>query len=178
MDESAITIKPPIADAAQFAYDEICRLKASIRQRVEIEHIGSTAVDGLDAKPIVDLIVGAADAAAFAYVRQVLTVDLLYLEEGAGPHHAWLRWPATGPRWIHVHVVRHRGTTWNARVDFRDALRASASLQERYAALKRELAQRFPHDLSEYTRGKREFVDAVLASRGVRSEHESSAPAT
>lgn len=170
MAESTVRIEPPLADAQHVARAEMQRLAGAIRGRVEIRHIGSTAVAMLDAKPVVDLVMGAFDVESFACVREVLTVELGYVEEGSRPGHSWLRWPGSGPRRFHVHVVEHGGSVWAARIAFRDALQASGSLRERYAALKHDLAGEFPDDLGAYTRGKRRFVDAVLRSIGVQSE--------
>lgn len=173
MAESRVAVERPRADARRIAREEIERLASAIRRGVEIRHIGSTAVDMLDAKPIIDLVVGTPDAESSAHARTVLTFDLGYLEEGSLADHSWLRWPESGPRRFHVHVAEHGGTVWNARIAFRDALRESGPLRARYSALKHDLAGEFPDDLGEYTRGKRQFVDAVLTSRGIDCERAS-----
>jgi len=168
--ENTISICEPMPNVGGLADEEIARVSTSLRRWVDIEHIGSTAVPGLDAKPIMDLMVGTPDSEVFAHVRERLTCELGYVEEGSLPYHAWLRWPGVGERTFHVHVVHLEGAIWNARIAFRDALRASEALRKRYIALKRELAQAYPTDLGAYTRGKRTFVDEVLISLGVETE--------
>jgi GrpB-like predicted nucleotidyltransferase (UPF0157 family) len=65
-----------------------------------------------------------------------------------------------------VHVVRYGSAAWHRALAFRDALRGDAALRESYAALKRELAQRYGIDRNRYTEGKSAFVEHVLEGYG------------
>jgi GrpB-like predicted nucleotidyltransferase (UPF0157 family) len=178
VNDDLIVISAPLASAERIANAEIARMVRILHRSAEIEHIGSTAVPRLPAKPIIDLMVGTPDVQGFFYVREALAVELDYLEEGSRLVHAWLRWPRNGNRLFHVHVVCSDGPIWNARLAFRDALRESRALRQRYAALKHELYLKFPSNLGAYTQGKRAFVDEVLTSVGVASEPASSRSAT
>ncbi|AEG92276.1 hypothetical protein Rta_11900 [Ramlibacter tataouinensis TTB310] len=133
---------------------------------MEIQHIGSTAVPGLPAKPIIDILAGVrsmaeAESLAERICRSGYTTSA---EFNASLHdRRWfMRW-ADGRRTHHLHVVVHDSQAWRERVDFRDALRSRPELASRYAALKSQLALRHATDREAYTEAKSEFVRSVLA---------------
>ncbi|WP_053206388.1 GrpB family protein [Jiangella muralis] len=158
---------PALAEAAA---DELRAALPGIFQ--ELEHIGSTSVPGLAAKPIIDLMasVPALDAVtaredalrALGYRRldTGMTGRLFYPRDDAGR------------RTHHLHVVT--ADTWDTRNErlLRDYLRAHPDAADRYGALKRDLATR-TEDSDEYTRAKtalvQELVDAARAGRGLPS---------
>jgi GrpB-like predicted nucleotidyltransferase (UPF0157 family) len=147
--------------ATRFA-TERDRLAAALGPEVAIAHIGSTSIEGLAAKPIVDMLVGwraEADEAVIAATLQALG----YVEEGVRPGHRWLCWPAPERRATVVHLVPENGAVWTARTTFRDRLRAHPELARRYAGLKRTLAEAHADDLDAYTAAKFAFVSDVLA---------------
>ena len=130
-----------------------------------IEHIGSTAVAGLVAKPIVDLL---------AAVESLDDVDALIdrlCENGYTTSREfnatisdrkWLmRW-RDGHRTHHLHLVVADSSPWRDRLAFRDALRGDPALAQRYAALKSELATTHRDDREAYTDAKAAFVRAVV----------------
>jgi len=130
-----------------------------------IEHVGSTAVPGLAAKPILDVAVAYADAESLAVMRQVLE-HAGYEDRGdqgeqggvvlvKGSHTC---------RTHHLHLVAEGSAQWRRYLAFRDALRGDESLRSRYATLKAHLARRFPVDRSAYTDGKDAFIAFVLGT--------------
>jgi GrpB-like predicted nucleotidyltransferase (UPF0157 family) len=128
-----------------------------------IEHIGSTAVPGLAAKPIVDLLVAVADPEDDA-----TTVPAL---ESAGyrlrvrePGHRMFRTPA---RDVHVHIWREGDPEIARHLRFRDRLRESHRDRLAYQRLKRELATREWGDANEYADAKGPFIEALLARCGI-----------
>lgn len=131
---------------------------------ITIEHIGSTAVPGLVAKPVIDILAGVASmAAARALVGPLCAEGYTASAEFNATlvDRQWLmRW-AGGHRTHHLHLVVHGGELWTQRLRFRDALRADAALAARYAALKADLAARYPSDREAYTEGKAAFVRSV-----------------
>ncbi len=136
----------------------------------EIEHIGSTSVPGLVAKPIIDLMAAAEDLAQVA--AQDATLRLIgYQRHDTGmPGRLFYRRDENGRRAYHLHVVP--ATTWATRNELllRDYLRANPADAQRYGALKRELAVR--HEASaDYTRAKtdliQELIDRARAARGL-----------
>ncbi len=137
-----------------------------------IEHIGSTSVPGLAAKPIVDVMAGlrrgveverlVADVAELGYIHR----------RGAMIDRETFRRDTDGERTHHLHVVPEAATSHHD-ILFRDRLRRDSSLRAEYEGLKRRLAQRYGHeaDRRNYADGKTEFVqravDAERAARGL-----------
>ncbi len=132
---------------------------------VAIEHIGSTAVPGLAAKPIIDIQVGVGsldDAAAIVDAVRSLGYEYVPELEAELPERRYFRRLADGRRTHQVHLVeRANQAWWDRHVAFRDWLRTHPEGRERYAALKRRLAREHPHDLGAYTDGKTWFVESV-----------------
>jgi GrpB-like predicted nucleotidyltransferase (UPF0157 family) len=138
-----------------------------------IEHIGSTAVVGLAAKPIIDIAVGvdSVDVARPFFVEALAALGYEFFEAGM-PGRVFLFRADDGRHTHHVHVVP---LAWwsdlNERI-FRDWLRGHPADRDRYAALKRALAQTCA-DTPSYTRAKtdliQKIVDAARAERGLPS---------
>jgi GrpB-like predicted nucleotidyltransferase (UPF0157 family) len=149
----------PVADRWASA---IQRVLAALAPRVE--HIGSTAVPGLPAKPVVDLQVSVPDVDDEQSYRpglQTLELELHAREPG----HRFFRPPAGRPRTVHVHVCT-RGSRWERdHLDFRDQLRARPEVAAAYAELKQQLAATVGHDRAAYTEGKSAFIRSALSHR-------------
>lgn len=130
---------------------------------IEIHHMGSTAIPGLDAKPIIDImiVVRKLDDAAqciaplkelgYTFVDHPENVDRRFFRKG---HH---------PRTHHAHIVEQDSQALKEHLAFRDALRNDPQLRDQYAALKYELANRHKHDRAMYTESKTEFVHGIIA---------------
>lgn len=135
---------------------------------VEVEHIGSTAVPGLAAKPIVDILLGAPSLAAIeARIESLAAIGYHYVPEHERvlPQRRYFVKPGRGAAAFHLHAVDRSDAFWTDHVAFRDMLRGDARLAARYEALKRELAARFAHDRAAYTDAKSPFIRSTLASR-------------
>ena len=129
---------------------------------VEVEHIGSTAVPGLAAKPIVDIdVVVPSAAAAPAAIERLRGLGYVYQGDKGVPGREAFLWPPGAPR-HHLYVVVAGGEPHTAHVRFRDHLREHPETAEEYAGLKRELARRHGGERLAYTDAKSEFVEAVL----------------
>jgi GrpB-like predicted nucleotidyltransferase (UPF0157 family) len=128
-----------------------------------IEHVGSTAVPGLSAKPIIDIIAAVRDLPSSKPAIEAVRL----LGYGYAPYRAhamhWFCKPSEFERTHHLSLVPIESTTWSDRLAFRDALRASNDVRCRYLALKEKLAAEFKHDREGYTQGKSDFINAVLA---------------
>jgi GrpB-like predicted nucleotidyltransferase (UPF0157 family) len=132
---------------------------------LEIEHIGSTAVPGLDAKPIIDIM---------AAVRSIEVAEALLgplREFGYStppdcnanlPDRRWLLRQRGGHRTHHLHLVKQGSEGWLRTIAFRDILRAQPALAETYRALKVSLAKESSTDRSRYVRGKTNFIESLL----------------
>ena len=130
-----------------------------------IEHFGSTAVPGLAAKPIIDLLVGVhslAQAKQFA-VPQLKALGYSYWSDNPDPGRMFFvqRLPPDGPRTHHIHMVEPNSLLWE-RLLFRDFLRKYPNEAKRYAYLKRDLAHQFQKDREAYTNAKAEYIQSVM----------------
>jgi GrpB-like predicted nucleotidyltransferase (UPF0157 family) len=126
-----------------------------------MEHVGSTAVPGLAAKPIIDIQVCVADITdEDRYVPGIEQIGVALRSRDA--EHRYFR-PAPGrPRDVQIHVCDVDSDWERNHLRFRDILRSDAATRDAYAALKRDLASRFPNDRLAYTEGKGEFISDVL----------------
>jgi len=133
---------------------------------VEIAHIGSTAVAGLAAKPVIDLMVGVTDAAATRPAAERLrAAGYAHRDHPDGDNteaHVFALRRADGRRLAHAHVVVHSDTWWNEHLAFRDLLRDDPELRRRYEEHKRALTGRHHGDREAYTDAKTGFVTAAL----------------
>jgi GrpB-like predicted nucleotidyltransferase (UPF0157 family) len=142
------------------------RVKAALGDlAVTVEHIGSTSVPGLAAKPIIDLDVILASAADLPRAIRLLA-SIGYVHEGnlgiAGREA--FRSPAGEPR-HHLYVLIDGADELRRHLAFRDALRNDEVLRDRYAALKRALAEEHHGDRSGYTEAKSAFISATLSRK-------------
>lgn len=134
-----------------------------------VAHVGSTAVPGLAAKPIIDLQATAVDPAAAMLARQdALRAASWFFVPREFDQRPW-RWfivrsdDTGGYRLAHLHLMRFDEPRRHEQLAFRDALRADTALADEYALLKTEAAHRHRHDREAYTRAKQAFVQRVLS---------------
>ena len=148
------------------AWPEAARAEAALigpaLAALAVEHVGSTAMPGLAAKPILDLLVGVADLDSVEG-RVPAMEDLGYEYRGPNGIQERRYFVKGRPRTHHVHVTLHGSEWWLQHVTFRDRLRAHPAEADAYEALKRELATRYRDDRLGYTEAKTEFIEAALA---------------
>lgn len=143
------------------------KLAADIRRVLgelasRIDHIGSTSIPGLAAKPIIDIQVSVASFEPFDQLREPLeTIGYVWRADNSDLTKRYFREVAGSPR-THVHV-RLRGS-WGEQFAllFREYLRADPDRAERYAVEKRALAARFGADRQGYTDAKEPFIWSVM----------------
>jgi GrpB-like predicted nucleotidyltransferase (UPF0157 family) len=129
---------------------------------IDIQHIGSTSIEGLDAKPIIDiaLAVGSFDeidkiASALkplGYARLKVKIEgktVFAKDTEMGRTHS-------------LHLELHKCVHWVEHIAFRDYLRSNPKAVDSYKQLKHSLALRYSDDVKSYTEGKKEFVDDIL----------------
>jgi GrpB-like predicted nucleotidyltransferase (UPF0157 family) len=127
---------------------------------VTVEHIGSTAVPALAAKPVIDILaglrtldltrdeVGAMESLGYEYLGELGIPGRLFFRKGR-------------PRSHHVHAVLFRSDLWERHLAFRDYLRARPDEARSYADFKRRLAMEVEGDRDRYTDGKEAFAEAM-----------------
>lgn len=127
-----------------------------------IEHIGSTAVPGLLAKPVIDIMaaVDTLDASRPA-IAVLVSLGWTYFPYRAEVMH-WFCKPSPAFRTHHLHLVPFGSPLWAERLAFRNHLRRDPMVAAEYAQLKRELAERYEFDREAYTDAKGPFVRRVL----------------
>lgn len=131
----------------------------------EVEHVGSTAVPGLDAKPVLDLQAPVVDLACAAEVAETLASHGWHYVPPELDGRQWRRFlvhVTENHRTRHLHLLVSGSPRWNDQLAFRDTLRADPTLATRYGQLKRALAAEHPDDREAYTEGKTDLVRAVL----------------
>jgi GrpB-like predicted nucleotidyltransferase (UPF0157 family) len=130
-----------------------------------VEHVGSTAVPGLAAKPVTDVQAAVSDLASGSEIARVLAPagwKLVPIELDARPWRRLLVHVVDDHRAAHLHLLLATGRRWHEQLAFRDALRADPELVREYAGLKRALAAEHGTDREAYTAGKECFVRRVL----------------
>jgi GrpB-like predicted nucleotidyltransferase (UPF0157 family) len=155
---------------AELAAAEIARIEAALGPlAVRVDHVGSTAVPGLAAKPIVDLqaAVAALEPRA-AYVEPLEHLGYLFAPDPDSPDFHFFGKPPERPRAFHLHVCAAGSEHEHRHLALRDHLRAHPEEVSRYAALKRALVARAPGDRLAYIAGKDAYV-ADLERRAVSS---------
>jgi GrpB-like predicted nucleotidyltransferase (UPF0157 family) len=153
-----------------------------------IEHFGSTAIPGLAAKPVVDILVEVSDLEAtktrIAPVLESQGYDYIWRPthgDDGPPFYAWFikRHPATRTRTHHIHMVEANFEHWDSLL-FRDYLIERPDVAREYQQLKMQLASEYPNDRVAYTNGKSAFVERVTADAkrhyrvGAADDHRSS----
>jgi GrpB-like predicted nucleotidyltransferase (UPF0157 family) len=130
-----------------------------------IEHIGSTSVQGLAAKPIIDIMAGVESLEGSRPAIAALAQEVYcYFPYKAEQMH-WFCKPSHEVRTHHLHLVPFQSPLWFERLAFRDALRSQPDLAKAYELLKLELAAKFRQDREAYTEAKSEFIAAVVRGR-------------
>lgn len=127
-----------------------------------IHHVGSTSVPGLEAKPIIDILVGVADLErARAYIAPLAELEYMY-----SPYRPdemlWFCKPDPAHRTHHLHLVPTESPRFRSEIAFRDYLRRHPEVADDYASLKRRLSVEFRRDREAYTEAKAEFIGEIL----------------
>ncbi|MCK1794783.1 GrpB family protein [Streptomyces sp. XM4193] len=183
--DGAILLAEPDPEWPRAYEREAARVRAALPRgvRLLLEHVGSTSVPGLVAKPVLDILLAVPDAARETqYVPPLERAGYaLLIREPQWHEHRLLR-PADGPsddrrgdgrrgdgrRTVNLHVFGAGSSEVRRMLLFRDTLRAVPAERELYAATKRELAARDWEFTQHYADAKNEVVDAILARAGWR----------
>jgi GrpB-like predicted nucleotidyltransferase (UPF0157 family) len=166
LERGKVELVPFQTDWAQLFEEEAVRLRQICGSRIgQIEHVGSTAISGMQSKPIIDMMV--------AVPTMTVGESLISLLESNGyeyrPEDSWSErvFFANGPRSCRTHHLSLTVTDseyWRDHLLFRDYLRKNPTQMESYGRLKKDLAEKFAEDRRAYTKGKYAFVQQVLAA--------------
>jgi len=145
---------------------DVCReaLRVCGDLLVDLQHVGSTSVPDLPAKPILDIVAGAASLDVIQeFVQRLTGIGYIYRGDGGDEGgHLFVMESSPDVRTIHLHVVEHDGTQWSNYLRFRELLRQDPGIRNRYAELKRELERKFRDDRKCYTAFKNDFIRGIL----------------
>lgn len=142
--------------------EEKARLLTAVGDHVlDIQHVGSTSIPGMAAKPIIDIAMAVDDfERASVCVEPIEGLGYSYRGENGIPRrHFFTR---GDPRTYNIHMVEIHSAEWQRMLSFRDYLSEHPDLAAEYLALKQSLAQRFSGDIEAYTNGKTELIERVL----------------
>lgn len=130
---------------------------------LDIQHIGSTSVNQLDAKPIIDIAVGLDDLSDFEEVRRYFENSPVYsIKEDNVLDEILIRKGPENNRTHFIHVMESKSQRMKDSLKFRDALRANPQIRDEYCKLKHLLANKYPNDRESYTADKSAFIKQVL----------------
>lgn len=128
-----------------------------------IYHIGSTAIPGLSAKPIIDILVGVTSLEKSQPCIDLLAqIQYQYFPYKADREH-WFCKPSSYHRTHHLHLIATTHPEFKAKLVFRDYLISHQKEKEEYEKLKKKLAAHFRNDREAYTKAKAIFVQKIVA---------------
>ena len=148
---------------AEISIRELKRLLDGIA--VDVQHIGSTSIRTIPAKPIIDLAVAVNDYDAVLRKKESLEKENYIFRFDERPEQLLF---VKGDfeqdtRTHHIHVVLYRSKEWNDYINFRDYLNTHKNAAQRYENLKLELSRKYPNDRVSYTEGKSGLVAELLS---------------
>ena len=132
----------------------------------DVQHVGSTAVPDLPAKPILDIVAAVVTFESMPeLVRRLADIGYRYRRNhGDAGGHLFVVDSAPDVRMIHLHVVEQSDSQWRDYLRFRDLLRRRPAIRKRYAELKRRLASICQDDRESYTASKADSIREVLGN--------------
>ncbi|XXM72405.1 GrpB family protein [Lysinibacillus sphaericus] len=133
----------------------------------QVEHIGSTAIPHLPAKPIIDLMASVPSFDQINHLAESLSLHQWHYVPPELDKQPWRRFfvkVENDKRTAHLHLMQVGEERWEKQLIFRDKLRANPQFVEEYAKIKYQLAQEFENDREGYTEAKAEFIRKVLSN--------------
>lgn len=158
-DDDIIVVEYDPGWPARFNVEKQQLLAALAPVDARVEHVGSTAVPGLCAKPVLDILVGVDELRpADCYASRLDGLGYVWRDSEEPGRHFF----AKVPRTVHVHVVRYRSWDWYGKIWFRDLLRRDGSAMANYGFLKLRSAAAFRQDRHAYSKSKDAMVEGLL----------------
>ncbi|MBB3310902.1 GrpB-like predicted nucleotidyltransferase (UPF0157 family) [Rhizobium sp. BK196] len=136
---------------------------------IDIQHFGSTAIPGIKAKPIIDILIGVRRLDdGLACIKPMEAIGYDYAGADIVPDDHLFGRGVMGETRTHLaHVVEYQGFNWRRDIFFRDRLRNDPALAIAYEGLKIGLAEKYAESRAAYTGAKKDFIDRVLAEAGL-----------
>ena len=129
----------------------------------DVCHVGSTSIKSIPAKPIIDIAAGVIDLdAVLAKKEELAEKNIIFRFEERPEHLLFVCGDfENDTRTHHIHVVLYNSKEWNDYINFSDYLNQNENAAQEYAALKKELAKKYPNDRIAYTNGKSRFIQKI-----------------
>ncbi|OWA37672.1 hypothetical protein B9G55_06395 [Saccharibacillus sp. O16] len=163
----AVEIQPANPEWLERGREEAARLRALLAPYGvdEVEHIGSTSIPDLAAKPILDVMAKIPSYAQLEEVVETLAAEDWHYVPVELDGHEWRRFfvkVKQDRRKCHLHLIPQHEQRWDIQLRFRNVMRQRPDAVERYGQLKQQLAEQYRNDREAYTRAKSEFIQHVL----------------
>jgi len=169
LDKTEVRLAPHDGSWILLGFEECTAVRVLLGElALDVIHVGSTAVPGLEAKPILDIVASVGDRVPIDDVVAALEAGGAYTYEGNKGDDGGLLF-VRGPgsfRHVHVHVVGRSSRAWIDYQRFHTLLVNDTAARARYQSVKRELAARFPRDRQRYTEAKGAVIQELLADDG------------
>ena len=129
-----------------------------------VEHIGSTAIPGLGAKPIIDILAGVRGTVdADQCIPMLRNIGYTsFSPDPEDPDHYYCCGKGPHSMGYHLHLVRFKSPEWERHLLFRDYLLAHPEIAQQYYELKKKLASKHRSDRGSYTKAKTPFIESVI----------------
>jgi GrpB-like predicted nucleotidyltransferase (UPF0157 family) len=161
-----VKLEPHSEQWRQLFAEEATRIREVVGEYVlAIEHVGSTSINGIAAKPIIDMAVSVEKATdGEMCIAPLENIGYEYRgEHGIAGRFYFVKGE---PRTHHLHLVTASSDFWHSHLLFRDYLQANRSAAKEYEKLKIDLAEKFPDNRDAYLKGKSEFIENILKVAG------------
>ena len=130
---------------------------------VDIQHIGSTSIKNICAKPIIDIVVGVRDFRDILELNAVLEDNCFIFRGQDVPDQYLYVCGDEDSRTHHIHTVIYNSEAWNNYINLRDYLNCHKAEAQAYSKLKEKLARQYPDDRNRYTELKSGLIAEILA---------------
>ncbi|WP_054958559.1 GrpB family protein [Paenibacillus dakarensis] len=149
----------------QFKEEKVKIAEALQDLEASIEHIGSTAVPGLGAKPVIDIMAGIKSLSDMdqKHMDRLMAKGYEYVHKPEFPERLFFRKGKWRAGTHHLHVYELDSVNWQNQLLFRDYLRDHAEILNNYYELKKELGAKYKNDRPSYTAGKEAFIQEVIS---------------
>lgn len=162
--ENSVVIEEYSSDWFFQYQKEAMKIREVLSNRIlGIEHIGSTSVEGLGAKPIIDFMVGVSDLNKVdEFIEPLHKINYEHVFHKELPNRRFFRKGERGAGTHHLHMYKFGGEDWNNNILFRDYLKTHPDVLIQYCNLKKKLAEEYPNDRAAYTKAKHPFVTQII----------------
>lgn len=130
---------------------------------IQMEHIGSTAIENLGSKPIIDIMCGVKNVNEISdFLKSFANIGYEFVWHEDFPERRFFRKGEYRAGTHHLHIYEFESDYWTNNILFRDYLRNHSKILNEYYHLKLKLADKYPYDRVSYTNGKNEFIRSII----------------